>query len=110
MKRVLLMACFASICAGQQAASGVFTGEWESKSQSHTITNDGHVAHWRGNVEMRGDGKVFHADAIDYDSDKTTLRLIGHVTIETEKGTFNADEGEYNVASGDLTLRIKLKN
>ena len=59
---------------------------------------------------MRVDGMVFHADAIDFDEEKTSMRLIGHITIATEKGTFNADEGECNVTSGDLTLRLKLKN
>ena len=52
---------------------------------------------------------VFHADAIDYDEDKTSLRLIGHVTIETGKGTFNPEEAEYNVTAGDLTLKLKLR-
>ena len=110
MKRVLLMVCFASLCTGQQRASvpSGATGVWETNCQKET--SEGHVHHLRGNVEMRGDGIVFHADAIDYDEDKTSLRLIGHITIETGKSTFNADEGEYNVTSGDLTLRLKLKN
>jgi lipopolysaccharide assembly outer membrane protein LptD (OstA) len=59
---------------------------------------------------MRGDGIVLHADAIDYDEDKTTLHPTGHVTIETGKGTFNSDEAEYNATSGDLTPRLKLKD
>ncbi len=51
---------------------------------------------------------LFRADAIDYDEDKATLRLFGHVTIETAKGTYNADEGECDVTWGDLKLRLKL--
>jgi len=113
MKRILLIACFAALCLGQQGrpvGSGIAHGWWEVYATQ--LANDGHVYHLRGNAELRGAEIVFHADQIDYDEDEATVHLAGHVTIETDTVALEADDVDYDVKSGEIQARpggVKLK-
>ncbi|HEX3877299.1 MAG TPA: hypothetical protein VHW24_09950 [Bryobacteraceae bacterium] len=51
----------------------------------------------------------FRADAVDMDEAKTTAHLVGHVTVEIpNRGTLTADEADYDLISGDLSLKLKV--
>lgn len=110
MKRVLLTACFAVVCLGQQASPA--RGWWDLKCDEQT--SDGHIYHLCGHAELRGTDILFRADQIDYDEIKFAVHLNGHVTIETSAVAISADEVDYDVNSGDLhasrgDVRMKLK-
>ncbi len=107
MKRVLLTVCFAALCLGQQNQSVRGRGWWTVSAVSQT--SEGHVRHLRGHAEVSSTDVMFRADLIDYDEDRGMMHLSGHVTIEAKnKSALSADEADYNVNSGDLSLKIKL--
>ena len=110
MKRLLLSACFAALCLGQTSsptAPSVARGWWDVDAAE--LTSEGHIYHLRGHAEIRGTDIVLRADQIDYDEDKAVIHLAGHVTIETKnKGTLRADDANYGVNSGEVTLKLRL--
>ena len=106
MKRVLLLACLAAVCSGQQSSS-VAHGWWDVSAEQQT--SEGHTFHLIGHAQMSGTDIKFRADRIDYDEDKAVVHMSGNVTIETKnKGTLRADDADYDITSGDLRLRLKL--
>jgi lipopolysaccharide assembly outer membrane protein LptD (OstA) len=121
MKRVLLALCFASLCSAQ-------SGVWNITAAQQTA--EGHIYHLRGNAQISNADLLFSADRIDYDEERAVIHLAGHVTIESKRahllaldpatgklirevpmalqGTLRADEADYDVKSGDLTMKAKL--
>ena len=109
MKSLLPIACFAALCSAQQTApvNPSARGTWNVTARS--MSQDGHLYHLIGHAEIRGQEILLRADSIDFDEDKATMHLTGHVTIQTpDKGILNADEAEFDANSGDLHLKIKL--
>ncbi len=109
MKPVLLTVCFAGLFLGQptRPSGTVARGGWDVNADQQT--NDGHIYHLRGHAGVRGEEVSFHADGIDYDEDKGTMHLAGHVIIETKNGApLHADEADYDVKSGEVKLKLKL--